>query len=401
MLPKGFYANGLHSGIAKKKNKKDLALFYSAFPCTAAGMFTANIVKAAPVLVSMDHLKKNDTSIRAVVANSGGANACTSTRGKKDAIETCSRAAELLGLKSGQILVASTGVIGQFLPMNKVRSGLTALCSSILNRTGSEKNAVEAIMTTDTFAKTASATALISKENITVWGCVKGAGMIHPDLKSLHATMLSFILTDAAVSPAMLDAALAQAVRKSFNCVSVDGDTSTNDTVVVLANGVVGNEMISKPGKHFDSFAAALEQVCIDLARQIARDGEGATRLVEIRVRKASSEAAAHKVAATIATSPLVKTAIFGHDANWGRVIGAAGRAGVHFDPEKVDMFLGDMQVARAGMPVKFSEARAKKIFAKKEVVMTLALNNGSHEAVYYTCDLSYDYVKINGSYRS
>lgn len=400
VLPKGFVAAGLHCGIAKKKGKKDLALFYSIYPAAAAGMFTSNIVKAAPVLVSEKHLS-NGRDFRAVVANSGCANACTGADGMKAAEGTCAEAARLAGVEPDEVLVASTGVIGQNLPLKKLRQGLAKLAPKVLKGKSDAESAVRAIMTTDLVPKTARREITIDKRKITVWGCVKGAGMIHPALKPLHATMLAFIFTDAAITPFALDKALRPACEKTFNRVTVDGDTSTNDTVLALANGAALNGKISDRDKSFRVFEEALTGVCMDLARKIAADGEGATKLVEVEVRNADTERAAIKVAETIATSPLVKTAVFGCDANWGRIIAAAGRAGVKFNPEKVDIYFGGLQVARRGGPAGFSEARALKILKQKKVKITVDLHQGRRSAAYYTCDFSYDYVRINGSYRS
>lgn len=397
MLPKGFKAQGLHCGVAKKKEKKDLAVFCSDVPAACAGMFTKNLAKAAPVIVSAGRLEKNG-AVRAIVANSGNANACTGARGLRDAEDMCAAAAKALGIVPGEVLVASTGVIGRFLPVEKIRKGIGDL-SALLKDGSDEDAAVRAIMTTDTFPKTAARKIRIGGKTVTVWGCAKGAGMIHPDLTALHATMFAFILTDAAVRASVLKRCLPEAVEKSFNCVSVDGDTSTNDTVFLLANGASGAAV--RDAKDSNVFSDALEGVCLDLAKMMARDGEGATRLVEIEVKGARTAAAAKKIAATIATSPLVKTAVFGRDANWGRILAAAGRAGVPFKPEAVDIFIGTIPVARRGMAVRFSEAAAKKYLSRDAVKLTLDLNQGRAGSTYYTCDLTFDYIKINASYRS
>jgi glutamate N-acetyltransferase/amino-acid N-acetyltransferase len=399
MIPKGFVVTGVHAGIAKKK-KNDLALIYSLVPANAAGMFTANLVKAAPVLLSREHLKKGKV-FRGIVANSGNANACTGATGMKNAALMAATAARLLGGKPGEYLVASTGVIGQQMPAAPIARGVAAAADAVRAGKSDEAAAVSAIMTTDTLPKVSCRTVIIAGKKVTVWGCAKGAGMIHPDLRGLHATMLSFILTDAAVSRKVLEQTLTDAVRDSFNCVTVDSDTSTNDTLLLLANGAAGNKELQPGSAGCRAFAAAVAAVCLDLARLIARDGEGATRLVTVNITGASTDAGARKIAATIATSPLVKTAIFGNDANWGRVIAAAGRAGVAFDPDRVDISLGSLQVARQGGAVRFSEAAAKKILQKKEVSITLNLHQGNKSAVYYTCDYSFDYIKINASYRS
>lgn len=400
MLPKGFAAAGLHCGIAKKKKKKDLALFYSLYPAVASGMFTSNLVKAAPVLISQKHLR-NGKNFRAIIANSGCANACTGQRGKADAEAMCSATAKLLGIQTGEVLNASTGVIGQFLPMSKIQAGLKKIAPQILKGKSIESSAVEAIMTTDTVPKVARREAIIDKRKINIWGCAKGAGMIHPSLKPFHATMLSFVMTDAAITPYALDKALKGAVENSFNCVSVDGDTSTNDTLLILANGAALNKQITDGDKNSRIFEEALTEVCMDLAKMLAKDGEGATKFIEIEVKNADTEKNARKIAETIATSPLVKTAVFGNDANWGRVMAAAGRAGAKINPDKVDVSFGKMMVARRGAAVNFSEKKALKILKEKKVKITLDLHQGKKSSKYYTCDFSYGYVRENASYRS
>ena len=401
MLPKGFYCGGIHSGIAKKKAKKDLAVFFSELPARAAGMFTSNFVKAAPVLLSQQKIKTNKSGFHAIVANSGCANACSGTKGVRDAETICRKAAELFGIKSAGVLNASTGVIGSFLSVEKIKKGLDNLSVTLGNSKDHELSAVNAIMTTDTFPKISLRTFSIGTKKISVWGCVKGAGMIHPDLKKLHATMLSFILTDADVSARALEKALSKAVEISFNCVSVDGDTSTNDTVFILANGAAENRPILESGKSFDLFSSAVNEVCLDLAKQMAQDGEGATKLIELEVKNAGNAKDAKKIASTVATSPLFKTAIFGNDANWGRIMAALGRSGVKVNPNSIDIKIGGILVARNGQAADFSESRAKKALKKKEVKVSIDLKAGKQSATYYTCDFSFGYVKINASYRS
>ncbi len=400
MLPKGFFNNGIHSGIVKNKSKKDLAVFFSEFPCRAYGMFTSNLVKAAPVILSQNILKSKRSGIRAIVANSGCANACTGEKGLKDARNICKKTAELLCLKENEILNASTGVIGQNLPVEKINKGIEKLARILGNSKEDESSAVKAIMTTDTFPKISSRSFKIGNKTINVWGCVKGAGMIHPDLKALHATMLCFILTDACISGGPLQKALIPAVENSFNCVSVDGDTSTNDTVFILANSAAENELI-QGGRNFELFSRALDQVCLELAKMMAKDGEGATKLVEIEVSGAGKKEDAKKIASAVATSPLCKTAVFGNDANWGRIMAALGRAGVKLDPNKVDIKIGNILVTRKGQAAAYSEAKAKKVLQNKEVKFSINLNSGGKSVKYYTCDFSFDYIKINASYRS
>ncbi|MDR2191478.1 MAG: bifunctional glutamate N-acetyltransferase/amino-acid acetyltransferase ArgJ, partial [Endomicrobium sp.] len=408
-LPKGFKVGGLRCGISKKDGKKDLALFLSEFPAAAAGTFTQNMAKAAPVLVDIARLKRGG-DFYGIIANSGCANACTGARGKKDALEMCISIEKSFGLPKDAVFAASTGVIGQLLNMDKFHSGVKLLKSALGKSAKNEDDAVSAIMTTDTFIKKSSKTIRVKKGTVTIWGCVKGAGMIHPDLAgisktpkikksaSLHATMLSFILTDAKIDAKNLQRTLEKAVNHSFNCVSVDGDTSTNDTVILLANGQSGAGKLD--GENLKKFADALDEVCIDLAKQIAKDGEGATKFVEIEVKNAKNTSDAKNIARAIATSPLFKTAIFGADANWGRVIAAAGRAGVSFNPDKIDITMGGIKTFKNGAPLKFSEAKAKQALLKKEVKIELNLKAGKASSKYYACDFSYDYVKINGDYR-
>ncbi|MFA7074536.1 MAG: bifunctional glutamate N-acetyltransferase/amino-acid acetyltransferase ArgJ [Endomicrobiaceae bacterium] len=396
MLPKGFSCNGMHSGIVDNKNKKDLALFFSSYPATVAGMFTGSLVKAAPVLIDMDRLKKYK-NFQAVIANSGCANACTGQRGKQDAEYISKETAKNLRIPSSSVLVASTGVIGNFLPVNKMVKALPPLIKMISKK--DEKSAAGAIMTTDSFSKIASKKIKVSKGEIIVWGCAKGAGMIHPDLKGLHATMLSFILTDAQIEQKQLQKITDTAIQQSFNCISVDGDTSTNDTVLVMANGQSKTGKLSKQDN--DKFQEALNEVTLKLAKMIAKDGEGATKMIEISVINAKKHEDAEIIASTIATSPLVKTAFFGSDANWGRILAAIGRSGININPDRVDIYIGNIITAKDGMAVEFNEKKAKALLNKKECKITIDLKSGKQWARYYTCDFSYDYVKVNGSYRS
>lgn len=396
MLPKGFYCNGLHSGIAKKSSKKDLAIFYSDSPATVAGMFTFSLVKAAPVLIDIERLKKYK-SFQAVVVNSGCANACTGQKGQKDAEIVAGEVAKNLNISDKAVLVASTGVIGQFLPTKKMTDALPKLVKILKDK--DEKRTVEAIMTTDTYPKFLSKKIKVSKGEITIWGCVKGAGMIHPNLQGLHATMLSFILTDAQIDRKQLQKILQQSVEQSFNCVTVDGDTSTNDTVLLLANGQSEAGKLTKSDTR--KFMFALNEITLSLAKMTAKDGEGATKLVEIEVKNVKKVEDAKKIASTIATSPLVKTALFGSDANWGRILAAAGRAGVDFDQRKVDVYIGNIITAKNGMAVNFDEAKAKKVLNQKECKITVDFKSGKASSKYYTCDFSYEYVEVNGSYRS
>jgi len=397
-LPKGFKAGGVRSGIHKKEGKKDLALFISEVPADAAAMFTKSVTKAAPVILDMEILEKNK-KISGIIANSGCANACTGLKGLQDAKMMCEITEKYFNLAKNSVLCASTGVIGQYITVQKMKTGMELLKSAVGTSDKSGREAVEAVMTTDTFVKIASGRIRTAKGEIKIWGCVKGAGMIHPNLRGLHATMLSFIVTDAAIDSKTLQKLLEEAADQSYNCVSVDGDTSTNDTLIILANGQ------SKTGRlspvNMKKFKEALNKVTLSLAKQIAKDGEGATKFIEIEVRNAKTKDAAKAIASTIATSPLFKTALFGADANWGRVMAAAGRAGVNFDPMKTDVYFGGIQTCKNGMALNFSESKAKKALLKKEVKVVVDLKSGKASSKYYTCDFSYDYVKINGDYRS
>lgn len=405
-LPKGFKVGGIHSGLHKKKDKKDLALFVSEVPANAAAMFTQSITKAAPVIIDIDRIMRKK-KISAIVANSGCANACTGIKGKTDALTMCAETEKQFGLDKGSVLCASTGVIGQYLKMSAFKSGIKKIKSALGTSKKNENDAVLAIMTTDTFIKTESKKIKTAKGEIKIWGCTKGAGMIHPNLQSpaagkyakLHATMLSFILTDADIDSKTLQKLLESAADQSYNCVTVDGDTSTNDTLILLANGQSGTGKLSSAD--MKKFAGALNEVTLSLAKQMAKDGEGATKFVEIEIINAKTKKDAKIIASTVATSPLFKTAVFGADANWGRVIAAAGRAGVNFNAEKVDIYMGGLLTSKNGMAVKFSESKAKKALLKKEVKVIVDLKAGKESSKYYTCDFSYDYVKINGDYRS
>ncbi|MFH1540980.1 MAG: bifunctional glutamate N-acetyltransferase/amino-acid acetyltransferase ArgJ [Elusimicrobiota bacterium] len=399
-FPKGFFADGLYCGI-KKNGKKDLSLFYSEKPCVAAGMFTKNVFKAAPVIVSQKNIKNE---IHAIVVNSGCANACTGERGTKDARKMCELTADKLNVKPENILVASTGVIGQYLPMEKIKKGIEKIAHGLVGSQAHDWLAsVEAIMTTDTFPKIYSLQFTICNLPVTIWACAKGSGMIEPNLTCLaakHATMLSFILTDAKITKKALSRALSITVEKSFNCLTIDGDTSTNDTVFALANGEAKNDIISE-GENFRLFCDGLTTSCIELTKMLARDGEGATKLITINVKGAKKFDDAKKIAKTVANSPLVKTAIFGNDANWGRIVAAIGRSGVEFDPKKVDVFFGNFCVFKKGRPTNFSEIEVKKILNQKEVNLNINLNLDGSSVTVYTCDLTEDYIKINANYRT
>lgn len=390
--PKGFKAAGVACGI-KKNNRKDLAIVCSEDTAVASGVFTTNVVKGHSLQVSMEHIKNGFA--RAIVINSGNANACVGEAGYKDAKEMAELTAELLQCDAQDILVNSTGVIGTKLNMPSVRSGIRSAVNALSSEGGSD--AEEAIMTTDLMPKEIAVDIELQGETIRIGGIAKGSGMIHPNM----ATMISIITTDANISRSLLDKALKQCVKKTFNRVSVDGDTSVCDSVFVLANGFADNDAIVKEDYEYSKFVDAMMFVCTYLARLVAKDGEGATKLIEIKVDGASDESDAYKVVSTVAKSPLVKTTIFGEDANWGRIFTAVGYSGASFDPNLTDIYIGDILVCRNGSAANFDEAAVKEIMKKKEIVIKINLKKGKVSDRIWTCDFSYDYVKINGSYRS
>jgi glutamate N-acetyltransferase/amino-acid N-acetyltransferase len=391
----GFRAAGVACGL-KKTGALDLALIASQTPCTATGVFTTNRVRAAPVVYDRQVLARNPGAIRAVVANSGCANACTGRQGQRDATEMARLVATRLGCRPESVLVMSTGMIGQPLDMVKVAAGVQAAVDQLSADGG--HTAARAIMTTDTRPKTAAVRLSLGGRIVTIAGMAKGAGMIHPNL----ATMLCLIATDAAVTPPALDAALRRAVEQSFNCITVDGDTSTNDTVLLLANGLADNPPLEPGGPGFDTFCQALTAIAVNLARQIVRDGEGATRFVTIQMRGAASDADARQAAMAVARSNLVKTALFGMDPNWGRVLAAVGYSAARtVDPDRLGLWFGDLALVRDGQPLPADEARARAILEQPEVEITVDLGVGDRSATVWTCDLSYDYVRINAAYRT
>jgi glutamate N-acetyltransferase/amino-acid N-acetyltransferase len=385
--PQGFLAGAVEAGIKSQKGL-DLAILCSEVPCAAAGVFTTNVIKAAPVVLSQKHLK--DRSARAIVINSGCANACTGDLGMADAAEMAVLVAAKLGLLPGDVLVASTGVIGVPLPMDRVKAGIRKI--SLMRDGGHE--VAKAIMTTDTFAKEI-AISVETKPGFTLGGVAKGAGMIHPNL----ATMLCFLTTDAAVEAHFLQSALRKAVDASFNMVTIDGDTSPSDMVVLLANGLAGADTIDS--RNGELFQKALDEVCLYLAKCVARDGEGATKLIEVTVDGASTEAEARLAARTIASSPLVKAAIHGNDPNWGRVVAALGRSGAKIDETKIALYLNDFCVMKQGSPVPFDKQKVGSSLASDEVLVRLHLNLGRGKAIAWGCDLSEEYVTINSAYTS
>lgn len=389
--PQGFVAAGVHAGI--KRKRKDVCLLVSESVAAVAGTFTQNRVKAAPLLLTQKHIA--DGRARAIVVNSGNANACNGEHGARDALRMAELTAEQLGIDPSDVLVGSTGVIGERLNMSVLEAGIRNAARH-LDADGWQ-DAAEAIMTTDTRPKSRAVEFTVHQRRVRLGGMAKGSGMIHPNM----ATMLAFLTTDVAVEPGYLQSALSRAVDVSFNMISVDGDTSTNDMALILANGAAGNTELTAEDPEAVYFEEALQSICIQLAKDIVRDGEGATKLVEVRVRGAGSQEAARQVARGVSTSNLVKTAIYGEDANWGRILCAAGYSGGEFNPEEVDIYLGDLQVATKGSACGFDEAKASEILREPEVVISLSLGDGPYEAVAWTCDMTYEYVKINASYRS
>jgi len=403
--PKGFKAGGIRCGIKPSSQKKDIALIYSDKPCSAAAMFTKNKVKAASVLVSQESIK--DGKLRAVIANSGNANACTGSEGLSGAKRMAQLAADALGIDSREVAVASTGVIGFPLPMEPIEKNINALKESLRADEQGHADALEAIMTTDTLKKEIAVEIKIKGIPVRIGAMTKGSGMIHPNM----ATMLCFITTDAVIASSALDAALRRSVSKSFNRLTVDGDTSTNDMVLVMANGEAGNPVVGSEelgvssGDDLSVFYEALEFVCVSLTKMMARDGEGATKLVTVTVRGASSEDNAEALAKSVAASSLVKAACFGADANWGRVLCAMGYSGADFNPDKTGVCFksaaGEIEVCADGRTVSFSEEEAKKILSEEEIEILITLKEGDFSVSVWGCDLTYDYVKINGDYRS
>jgi len=390
--PRGFQAAGVHCGI--KKAKKDFALVYTAAPAVAAATFTTNVVQAAPVLVDKE-LCARGGRFKALAVNSGNANACTGERGLLDAWEMTRLTACALHLEAGEVLISSTGVIGQYLPMDKVAAGIS-LCAESLEEDGTP--AAEAIRTTDTFAKEAAVQFEHDGVTITLGGMAKGSGMIAPNM----ATMLAFVSTDANIGREPLQRATREAVARSFNRISVDGDMSTNDMVLVLANGLAGNMFINEDeGELYQLFATALERLLVALAKMIVMDGEGATKFVEIRLCGAPTVDEADKAARSVANSNLVKTAIHGEDANWGRILAAIGYSGIQFDPASVTIDFGNVPILGRNYAIDFSEELAKKVLSQREIVITIDLHRGDATATFWTCDLSKDYVAINANYRT
>ncbi len=389
--PKGFSSGAVSAAI--KYDRKDLMLLLAEAPASAAALFTTNLCCAAPVTLSQEHLQISPSSIRAIVCNSGNANAATGKKGMDDAKSMAEAVARELAIKPEEVLVASTGVIGQLLPMERVLGGISALPATLQQE--SCIDAARAIMTTDTFPKFFSLELRLSGGPVRLSGIAKGSGMICPNM----ATMLAFLLTDAAIAPSLLQKAIEYANRNSFNAITVDGDTSTNDMVAILASGK-GAEIVAGSDDERE-FSEALKALMTFLAKLIVIDGEGATKLVEITVEGAADDRQAELAARTIAQSSLVKTAIHGEDANWGRIIAAAGRSGAQFNPEEAELFFNDLSILKPGFIADFEEESAAEILGKESYTITLRLGSGSGRATVWSCDLSKEYVEINGSYRS
>jgi len=396
---KGFKATGAAVGI-KKNGNKDFALIYSEVPANAAGAFTTNVVKAAPVVWDEQVLKAKN-KIRGVMVNSGNANACTGEAGLEHVKQEAKAYADCIGAEAEQILVSSTGVIGVPLPVDKIVDNIKSVVEKLNNTREDGLLAAQSIMTTDTVKKEVAVEIELDGKKVTVGGMAKGSGMIHPNM----ATLLSFTTTDAAISQPLLEKAIKEIVVDSYNMISVDRDTSTNDSAVVLANGMAGNKEITEENQDYAVFKEALCYVSTELAKLMARDGEGASKFIEMNVKGAASKQAARTIAKSVVTSNLTKAAMFGEDANWGRVLCAMGYSGINFDVTGVKLVFsskaGEITLMENGMPIIFDEDVAAKILAETDIVITAYMNDGVFEATAWGCDLTYDYVKINGDYRS
>lgn len=398
--PKGFKAAGTRAGIKAGKTNKDMAMIYSEVPAATAGTFTRNVVKAAPVLWDKKVVEEEKIA-QAVIVNSGVANACTGDEGYQDAKKMAELTAQALNVNENQVLVASTGVIGFTLPMDVIATGIDKLKDMISESRESAADAATAIMTTDTHKKEIAVEFEIAGTKVTMGAMCKGSGMIHPNM----GTMLGFITTDADIDQALLSKALKETIEDTFNMVSVDGDTSTNDTVVILANGMAGNAKITSEGADYETFKQVLKEVNTYLAKQIAADGEGATRLFQVDVVGAPDKETAKVLAKSIVTSNLTKCAVYGQDANWGRILCAMGYSGAQFDPYKVDIVIssekGDIKLVENGKATAFDEELATEILSPSVVIATADIKSGDEKATAWGCDLTYDYVKINADYRS
>jgi len=394
--PKGFSATGAHVGL--KKKKKDLTIIKSEIPATASGVFTKNLVKAAPVLWNQQIVKNK---VRGIVVNSGNANACTGELGFRHTEIMAQTFAECINATKEEIIVSSTGVIGVHLPIDKIVEGIKTTIATLETTREAAKRAAEGIITTDTYTKEIAVEVEIDGKPVRIAGMAKGSGMIHPNM----ATMLSFVTTDADISKDMLDKALSDSVENTYNMISVDGDTSTNDMAIVLANGMAQNIPIIKENENYFKFKATLDYVNKYLAKQIVNDGEGVTKVLEVIIKGSSTKEDARKIAKSIICSNLVKTAFFGEDANWGRILCAAGYSGANFNPEKTSIGFsslgGEILLFTNGEPIKFDEDKALQILKERKIQIIISLQDGKEEATAWGCDLSYEYVKINGEYRT
>ena len=396
---KGFRAACTAAGI-KYRDRTDMAMIYSEKPCRAAGTFTTNIVKAAPVVWDRN-VVENSESVQAVIINAGIANACTGSEGMGYCRETAGEAGVLLSIPEEAVLVASTGVIGMQLPIDRIKAGIRSMVPGLESSIEAGNQAAKAIMTTDTHEKEVAVQFSVGDTTVTVGGMCKGSGMIHPNM----CTMLGFVTTDLAISKDLLAEALRADVRDTFNMISVDGDTSTNDTLLLLANGMAGNPVITQKDENYRAFCEALNYVDTELAKMMAGDGEGATALFEVKVIHAQTKEQARVLSKSVICSSLTKAAIFGHDANWGRILCAMGYSGAQFDPEKVDLYFesaaGSLKIIENGVALDYSEEEATKILSEPKVTAIADIKAGNEEATAWGCDLSYDYVKINADYRS
>ena len=390
----GVRAAGVHAGIKAADDAKDVALIVTDTPAVAAGVFTKNSVTAAPVIVCREHI--SDGQAQAVIVNSGNANACTGEVGMANARRMASATAEQLGIDANLVLVSSTGVIGQQLPMDKIENGIQATANALSTEGGSD--AAEAIMTTDTHPKSVAVEIEIDGAPVRIGGIAKGSGMIAPNM----ATMLSYLTTDAQINAETLQTALNRVVDDTYNLLTVDTDRSTNDTVLILATGQADNtDIVEADGENYKAFCEGLQFVCTELVKMLARDGEGATKLVEVVIKRAKNRDDAEKSARAVAESPLVKTAVFANDANWGRIMMAIGKSGAKFDPYQVDVWLADYQLVKDGMDAGYDEDKATSLFAQDPVRITIDLRAGDTEITMWTCDYSYDYIRINADYRT
>ena len=395
----GFKAAGVHMGVkTRNTEKKDVALIVSDVECAAAAVFTKNAVKAAPIHVDKEHLKNGKA--RAIIVNSGNANACA-PQGEENARRMCAAAAKAVGCEVEDVLVSSTGVIGQRINVELIEEGIPGLAAMLEHSEAASTSAAQAIMTTDTVKKEIAVETMVGGKKVTMGGIAKGSGMIHPNM----GTMLCFLTTDCAISPEMIRTALLETVNVSFNRISVDGATSTNDSCIVLANGLAGNAEITEKGEDYNAFLEALQALCMELAKSMASDGEGAKHLITCTVTGAADEQTAETIAKSVIGSPLTKAAIFGADANWGRVPCAMGYSGEDFDPDKVDVHFtsaaGDIAVCEKGRGLNFDEDLAKKILTEHDIEINITMGEGAAKCTCWGCDITYDYIKINGDYRT